>query len=209
MLETKHPLGILVTGFCNQHHPQHFNMSSTYWPCHQYLCSTPCTVHHWSLTYHHPDQKSMNQVGRPVSFLRGISREPWSRWILTIRYVLIQNFWSMRGFNEWEIRKIVVIGQQIIWVNLLKKSLVKVTEFLVMSWLWVIIDDSLWLVIYQSFINSFWSFFRFAFVLQMKKLIWLEQQNRKMIVVSFLVYPIDVSDWSVSFCLGWSLVVEI
>ena len=27
-----------------------------------------------------------------------------------------------------------------------------------------------------------------------------------MIVVSFLVYLIDVSDWSVSFFLGWSLV---
>ena len=175
-------------------------MSSTYWPCHQYLCSTPCTVHHWSLTYHYPDQESMNQVGRPVSFLRGITREPWSRWILTIRYVLIQNFWSIRGFNEWEIRKTLW------WANwffgsISWESLVKVTEFLVMSWIW--------LIIYESFTNSFWSFFQSAFVLQMKKLIWLEQQNRKTNEVSFLVYPIDVSDWSVSFFLGWSLAVEI
>ena len=145
-------------------------------------------------------KSNIRHQNRPVSFQSGTSREPWSRWILTIRYVLIQNFWSMRGFNEWEIRKTLW------WVSwffgsISWESLVKVTEFLVMSWIW--------LIIYESLANSFWSFFQSAFVLQMKKLIWLVQQNRKMIVVSFLVYPIDVSDWSVSFFLGWSLAVEI
>ena len=59
------------------------------------------------------------------------SMEPWLNWILTIRYVLIQNFWSMRGFNEWEIRKTEwwkLRADQLRKIIIFKKS-----EFLVMS----------------------------------------------------------------------------
>ena len=55
--------------------------------------------------------------------------DPWFR-ILMIRYVLVQNFWSIRGFNEWEIRK---TGWWKLKANQLRKRIFKKSEFLVMS----------------------------------------------------------------------------